>query len=91
MINLVKHDKKLSSALPLKPNLQHVKRRSVVPTPSYTIVKMGDDGVAHVDSDLQWLRYGQATMADHEFTEDWGKRTEENLIPVGSLKIEESS
>ena len=26
MINLVKHDMKLSSALPVKPNLQHVKR-----------------------------------------------------------------
>ena len=25
MINLVKHEKKLSSALPIKPNLQHVK------------------------------------------------------------------
>ena len=25
MINLVKHEKKLSSALPVKPNLQHVK------------------------------------------------------------------
>ena len=33
MINLVKHEKKLSSALPIKPNLQHVKRRNVVPTP----------------------------------------------------------
>ena len=52
---------------------------------------MSDDGVAHVDSDLQWLRYVQATTADHEFTEDWGKRMEEILIPVGSLKIEESS
>ena len=28
---------------------------------------------------------------DHEFTEDWGRRMEEILIPVGSLKIEESS
>ena len=36
MINLVKHEKKLSSALLIKPNLQHVKRRNVVPTPSYT-------------------------------------------------------
>ena len=52
---------------------------------------MSDDGVAYVDSDLQWLRYVQATTADHEFTEDWGKRMEEILIPVGSLKIEESS
>ena len=52
---------------------------------------MGDDGVAHVDSDLQWLRYVQATTADHEFTEDWGRRMEEILIPIGSVKIEESS
>ena len=28
---------------------------------------------------------------DHEFTADWGKRMEEILIPVGSLKIEEPS
>ena len=62
-----------------------------LPTPSYTTTKMGDDGVAHVDFDLQWLRYVQATMADHEFTEDWGRRMEEILILVGSLKIEESS
>ena len=52
---------------------------------------MSDDGVAHVDSDLQRFRYIQATMADHEFTEDWGRRMEEILIPVGSLKIEQSS
>ena len=52
---------------------------------------MGDDGVAHVDSDLQWLRYVQATTANHEFTEDWGRRMEEILILVGSLKIEEPS
>ena len=30
-------------------------------------------------------------MADHEFTEDWGRRMEEIIIPVGSFKIEESS
>ena len=52
---------------------------------------MGDDGVAHVDSDLQWLRYVQVTTADHEFLEEWGRRMEEILIPVGSLKIEQSS
>ena len=89
MINLVKHEKKLNSALPVKPNLQHVKRRNIIPTPSYTTTKMGDDGVRHVESDLQWLRYVQATMANHEFTEDWDRRMEEILIPVGSLKIEE--
>ena len=55
MINLVKHDKKLSSALRVKPNLQHVKRRNVVPTPSYTTTNMGDDGVAHVEFYFQWL------------------------------------
>ena len=65
--------------------------RSIVPTPSYTTVKMSDDGVAHVNSDLQWLRYVQATSANHEFTEEWGKRMEEILIPVGSVKIEQSS
>ena len=91
MINLVKHERKLSGALPIKPDLQHIKRRNVVPTPSYTPTQMNDDGVACVDSDLQWLRYVQATTADHEFTKDWGKRMEEILIPVGSLKIEESS
>ena len=52
MINLVKHEKKLSSALPMKPNLQHVKQRNVIPTPSYTTAKMGDDEVAHVEFDL---------------------------------------
>ena len=52
---------------------------------------MSDDGVAHLESNLQWLRYVQATTADHEFTKDWGRRMEEILIPVGSLKIEESS
>ena len=52
MINLVKHNKKLSSALPVEPNLQHVKQRNVIPTPSYTTTNMGDDGVAHVESDL---------------------------------------
>ena len=36
MINLVKHEKRLNSALPVKPNLELVKRRSVVPTPSRT-------------------------------------------------------
>ena len=91
MINLVKHEKRLNSVLPVKPNLQHVKQRNVIPTPPYTTTKMGDDGVAHVESDLQWLRYVQATTADHEYTEDWGRRMEEFLIPVGSLKIEESS
>ena len=73
MINLVKHEKKLSSALPIKPNLQHVKQRNVVPTPC-TPTKMSGDGVAYVDSDLQWLRYVQATTVDHEFTEDWDRR-----------------
>ena len=91
MINLVKHDKKLSSALPVKPNLQHVKQRNVIPTPSYTTTSMGDDGLAYVESNLQWLRYVQATTADHEFKEDWGRRMEEILVLVGSLKIEESS
>ena len=52
---------------------------------------MGDNGVAHVESDLQWLRYVHATMVDREFTEDWDRRMEEILVPVGSLKIEESS
>ena len=52
---------------------------------------MGDDRVAHVESDLQWLRYVQATTVNHEFIEDWGRRMEEILILVGSLKIEESS
>ena len=41
MVNLVKHEQKLSSALPIKPNLQHVKQRNVVPTPSYTPTQMG--------------------------------------------------
>ena len=52
---------------------------------------MGDNGVAYVESDLQWLWYVQATMANHEFIEDWGRRMEEILIPIGFLKIEESS
>ena len=52
MINIVKHGKRLNSALPVKPNLQHVKQRNMIPTPSYTTTKMGDDRVAHVDSDL---------------------------------------
>ena len=91
MINLVKHEKKLNNALPVKPNLQHVERRNVIPTPSYTTTKMSDDRVAHVEFDLQWLRYVQATTADHEFTDDLGKRMEEILIPVGSLRIEEPS
>ena len=91
MINLVKHDKKLSSALPIKPNLHHVKRRNVIPTPSYTTTNMVDDGVVHVDSDIQWLRYVQATIVNHEFTEDWSRRMEEILIPVGSVKVEEPS
>ena len=56
MINLVKHEKKLNSALPVKLNLQHVKRRNVILAPSYTTTKMDDDEVAHVESDLQWLR-----------------------------------
>ena len=81
MINLFKHEKKLNSALPVKPNLQHVKRRKVVPTPFYTTTSMGNDGVAYEESDLQWLRYVQATTANHEFTEDWGRRMEEILIP----------
>ena len=52
---------------------------------------MGDDGMAYVEFHLQWLRYVQATMADHEFTEDWCRRMKEILVPVWSLKIEESS
>ena len=52
---------------------------------------MGDDEVAYVEFDLQWLKYVLATTADHEFIEDWGRIMEEILIPVGSLKIEESS
>ena len=48
MINLVKHDMKLSSAVPVKPNLQHVKRRNVILTPSYTTTNMSDDGVAQI-------------------------------------------
>ena len=63
MINLVKHDKMHSSALPIKPNLQHVKQRNLVPTSSYTTTNMGDHRVAYVESNLQWLRYVQATMA----------------------------
>ena len=58
---------------------------------SYIIAKMGDDGVAHVEPDLQWLRYVQATTVNHTFTEDWGRRMEEILIPVGTLKMEEPS
>ena len=46
MINLVRHDKKLNNALLVKPNLQHVQRRNVIPSPSYTTTNMGDDGVA---------------------------------------------
>ena len=30
-------------------------------------------------------------MANHKFIEDWGRRMEEILVLVGSLKIEESS
>ena len=45
MINLVKHYKKLNSALPIKSNLQHVKRRNVLATPSYTTTNTRDDGV----------------------------------------------
>ena len=43
MINLVEHNKKLNSPLPVKPNLQHVKHRNIVPTPSYTTSNMGDE------------------------------------------------
>ena len=68
MINLIKYDKKLNNVLPIKPNLQHVKQWNVIPTPSYTTTKMGDDGVAYVEFDLQWLWYVHATMAYHEFT-----------------------
>ena len=57
MINLVKHEKKLNSALLVKLNLQHVKHQNMISTPPYTITKMGDDRIAHVKSDLQWLRY----------------------------------
>ena len=49
MINLVKHEKKLNCALLVKPNLQHVKWRNIIPTPSYITTKMGDDGVAHME------------------------------------------
>ena len=52
MINLVRHDKKLNNALPVKPNLQHIKQWNVIPTPSYTITNMGDDGVAYVESNF---------------------------------------
>ena len=52
---------------------------------------MGDDGVAHMESDLQWLRYVQATTINHEFTVDWGRRMEEILVLVGSLRMEGSS
>ena len=82
MINLVKHDKKLNSALPIKPNLQHVKRQNVLPTPSYITTNMGDDGVAYMEFDIQWLRYVQATTSDHEFTNDYGRKMEEILILV---------
>ena len=47
--------KKLNNALPIKPNLQHVKWQNVIPTASYTTTKIGDDGVAYIESDLQWL------------------------------------
>ena len=57
MINLVRHDTKLSNALPIKPNLQYVKQQNVILTPSYTMTNMGDDGVAYIESNLQWLRY----------------------------------
>ena len=30
-------------------------------------------------------------MVDHKFTEDWGRRMEEILILVGSMKMEELS
>ena len=30
-------------------------------------------------------------MVNHEFTEDWGRRMEEILVPVGSLRMEEPS
>ena len=51
---------------------------------------MGDDGVAYVELDLQWLWYVHAPMAttDHKFTTDWGRRMEEILILVGSIKVE---
>ena len=91
MINLVRHDKKLNNALPTKRNLQHVKRQNVIPTPSYTTTNMGDNGIAYVESDLQWLWYVQATIADREFTNDWCRRIEEILILIGSMKIEEPS
>ena len=91
MINLVRHDKKLNNVVPIKPNLQHVKQRNVIPTSSYTTTKMGDDGVAYVESNLQWLRYVHATTADHEFTDDMGRRMEEILVSVGSVKVEEPS
>ena len=57
MINFVRHDKKLNNTLLLKPNLQQVKRWNVIPTPSYTTTNMGEDGVAYVESGLQWLWY----------------------------------
>ena len=50
MINLVKHKKKLSNALAIKPKLQHVKlRNNIIPTPLYTKPKMSDDEVGYVD------------------------------------------
>ena len=63
MINLVKHEKRLNSALPMKPNLQHVKQRNVILTSPYTTAKMDDNGLAHVEFDLQWLTYVQATRS----------------------------
>ena len=30
-------------------------------------------------------------MVDHKFTNDWGKRMEEILVPIGSVKVEELS
>ena len=55
MINLVRHDKKLNNALLVKPNLQLVKQRNFILTPCYTTTKMGENGLAYVESELQWF------------------------------------
>ena len=52
---------------------------------------MADDGVAYVELDFQWLRYVQETTANHKFIKDWGRRMEESLVPVRSVKVEELS
>ena len=52
---------------------------------------MGDDGVAYVEFDLQWLRYVHVATANHEFTNHWGRRMEEILILIGLVEVKEKS